>query len=1276
MQERRNMVRQKIEWAHSIGLMSVVDVVWNHTSCDTPWLKEHPEAAYNLENSPHLKPAYDLDDVILAFSAEKQRNIENENDLEKVLEEFKTMALVKAALWEYFVVDVETAMNEFEKALDGVAFKGGLRSQSLNSQVADFVINDGSYSRHSLRIKDYGRLIWSLYGHELEQKQEEDMKKYLCDRFKADLDAFNLPLYQSYDHRVQTILTNLQSRIGYERLDEHGPHLGPVNSKNPLVSPYFTRIGNHAFVNNGWIWGADPLINFADASSESYLLREVVIWGDCVKLRYGEGPFDSPWLWQHMTEYTELMASMFDGFRIDNCHSTPLHVAKYLLDKARSVKPELYICAELFTSSTERDYLYVKTLGLHSLIREAMSAGNVDHLAHMVRECGGDQLGAVIPRSEYLLSETNSVKGPLVTSRLHALFADCTHDNEMPAQKRSILDTLPNAAIVAFACSAIGTVQGYDDLLMRNPNIVSEDKLYSIEKALLAPARKVLNQLHSQMARSFTQIEVNTHADLVVIVRADPVSGETITMITRTTYSSDVDELSVDCSICDSLQYPDIQLHDNAHLEFLATVCPDPSAKIDSSDKVIGGVSGYKLSMSDDPLVFGLTRTKQKLSIDPSKFRPAGVAVFKSNPTIQASPLDIPPIITSLELSELNILLYRCEAEESDSTPINGTYDLPNYGKLTYAGIAGFHHLIEEIYRKANNNHPLVKHLIDGSWAMYYCSNRIKARGSDPLESLSKWMESRWLIIESFPVWHRPRMFFDVINALYEQVLYHIFTNVFGNDLSSSSFFIKQLALGAVQLLGRVHSTGLSPNTGSIVSLAAGLPHFSTHHMRCWGRDTFIAFRGLFLRTGLWQEARNHLIAFASCCFNGLIPNLLDAQRFPRFNARDATWWWAKAIQDYWLMAPDGKDVFDFKVERRFPVKYSKQGIPNFTYCHFTDPLAYSETTDIRQILQDVLQCHADGISFTEPNAGPSLDPVMQSPGFQIDVSVDWNTGFIHGGNKYNAGTWMDKMGESKRSGNFGLPTTPRDGAPIEITALLASTLHWLSQVDPSSFVLVNDKKIQLSHWSHLIHSSFDSHYFIPTDPKEDAAYHLNPFVLVHRGYFKDLVGGHCQRAPYQLRPNYLIAMAEHPLLFTQTPQSLQHAVRALDMAEEYLSAPLGMRTLSMDDPQYRPDYFVSSDSDDPLTAHGANYHQGPEWLWLLGAHLRSLYFIRQRDSLDVKEAILARLSPHNHLISTSPWRGLPELTNGQGAYCPDSCPTQAWTMATLLDLLLLIDEK
>jgi len=71
-----------------------------------------------------------------------------------------------------------------------------------------------------------------------------------------------------------------------------------------------------------------------------------------------------------MEKYVSSMASIFDGFRLDNAHSTPIHVCQHLLQVARQQNPNLFVMAELFTPSLKIDVMFAKRLNLNGMIRE------------------------------------------------------------------------------------------------------------------------------------------------------------------------------------------------------------------------------------------------------------------------------------------------------------------------------------------------------------------------------------------------------------------------------------------------------------------------------------------------------------------------------------------------------------------------------------------------------------------------------------------------------------------------------------------------------------------------------------------------------------------------------------------------------------------------------------------------------------------------------------------------------------------------------------------
>lgn len=1323
-QDVQKMV-DSLERNHS--LLSLTDIVLNHTANNTEWLQTHPEAGYNLSTAPWLESAYVLDTALLDLSSQLAKlglptHIKSTEDLLAIMEAIKKEVIGKIRLWEYYVLHVERDADAVVEAWIGgkthadetnedftsklEALKGG-QLETQTDFVRQFGLQNTDRMGERFRRKvdpTIGALVLSFAFGRYEGENDGGADKAAAKAKMVEIaDSLNVSLYKEYDAEVDEILEQLFNRIKYVRLDDHGPKLGEINDQNPLIESYFTRLpendttqklksGEKALANNGWVWGGNALVDNAGPDSRVYLRREVIVWGDCVKLRYGSKAEDSPWLWEHMTKYARMLAKYFAGLRIDNCHSTPLHVAEHILDEARRVRPDLYVVAELFTGSEEMDYVFVKRLGLSSLIREAMQAWSTGELSRLVHKHGGRPIGSFevdeVSKSDVPtpaaspLSEDGKPNGEGAYTReiirrikptpVHALFMDCTHDNETPAQKRDARDTLPNAALVNMCASATGSVMGYDEIYPRLVDLVNESRLYTSESSGTKPTqvgggkngiggvKKLMNQIHTLMGKDgYDETHIHHEDQYITVHRVHPESRKGYFLIAHTAfpgYGNGNGAFSpVNLTGTKARHLGSWMLEADASDEATQEVLKDPKYLRGLPSRVVD-VPGIRMEVNGEDTTITVR----------DRFPPGSIALFETWIPAAEHSSGLDHYATSgaktawseLDLVDLNFLLYRCEAEEMDSSGgKDGVYDIPGHGKLVYAGLQGWWSVLEGIIRDNNLAHPLCQNLRDGQWALDYIVGRVErmsaTEGNERLKKPALWLKDRFDALRSIPNFLLPRYFGLVLRTAYlaskDRAL-----ELMSENVSQGQWFLQSLALTSIQMTGFVKSASLWPQK-RVPAIAAGLPHFAVEWARCWGRDVFIAIRGLYLGTGRFHEAKEHILAFGSVLKHGMIPNLLSSGDAPRYNSRDSIWFFLQTIQDYSRLAPEGLDILQAKVKRRF-LPYDDTWFPT------EDDRAYSQESTIEDIIQEALQRHATGMKYREANAGPQIDSQMKDEGFDQDIKVDWKTGIIFGGNQSNCGTWMDKMGESERAGSKGVPGTPRDGAAVEITGMLYSTLAWVSKLNKQGKYAYGEVKkadgttISLSSWAGLVKDNFERCYFVPSSASEDSSYDVNPSVVNRRGMYKDLYKSGKEYEDYQLRPNFPIAMTVAPELFDP-----EHAMQALRLADKALRGPTGMATLDPADLNYHPYYNNSEDSDNFATSKGRNYHQGPEWLWPTGFFLRALlkFDLKRRTTpegrVEAFQQVTRRLAGCKQAIKDSPWAGLAELTQKDGQFCPDS---------------------
>jgi predicted glycogen debranching enzyme len=231
--------------------------------------------------------------------------------------------------------------------------------------------------------------------------------------------------------------------------------------------------------------------------------------------------------------------------------------------------------------------------------------------------------------------------------------------------------------------------------------------------------------------------------------------------------------------------------------------------------------------------------------------------------------------------------------------------------------------------------------------------------------------------------------------------------------------------------------------------------------------------------------------------------------------------------------------------------------------------------------------------------------------------------------------TWMDaKVGD--------WVVTPRVGKPVEVQALWLNALHVHEQ-------LTGRRPDALARGLEAFRTRF-----------WNAA----------RGCLYDVldVDHRVGAVDAALRPNQVFAAGGLPLMLLEEERARQ----VLDVVEDRLWTPLGLRTLAPGERDYRPRC-----EGDVRQRDGA-YHQGPTWPWLLGPFVEAWVRVRGSTQVAKAEARARFLEPLLRHLDACGLGHLPEVADAELPQMPRGCPFQAWSVAEALrlDRLVLSEER
>jgi predicted glycogen debranching enzyme len=249
--------------------------------------------------------------------------------------------------------------------------------------------------------------------------------------------------------------------------------------------------------------------------------------------------------------------------------------------------------------------------------------------------------------------------------------------------------------------------------------------------------------------------------------------------------------------------------------------------------------------------------------------------------------------------------------------------------------------------------------------------------------------------------------------------------------------------------------------------------------------------------------------------------------------------------------------------------------------------------------------------------------------GTRYNIKAEEN-GLLHAGAPGVQLTWMDaKIGD--------WVVTPRKGKPVEIQALWYNALRIME--DLAARVKDDEHRKKYSHLSSLASETFNRIFW---NGDAQCLYDVVDGDLLDRS----------------IRPNQIFAVSLHHSML-----SAERARAVVETVERELLTPVGLRTLSATDPQYRGTYQGDQRSRDSA------YHQGTVWPWLLGPFISAYVKVNGGSAQSRSRAHDLLRGIEKHLTEAGVGQ-ISEIFDGDVPHHPRGCFAQAWSVAEVLRVL------